>query len=69
MPPSIQLDSHRRGFMPLVGKAQPSGRYQMRQVFMPIGLFTHDVSFPVGQIASCIKFPTALVLPSDRDGA
>ncbi|KAF4473193.1 hypothetical protein FAGAP_13383 [Fusarium agapanthi] len=44
-------------------------RYQMRQVMMGVGLFTHDTSLPVGQTAPGRKFPGALALPSDCDEA
>jgi hypothetical protein len=41
----------------------------MRQVVMAVGLITHDVRHPVGQIASDRKFPAVSAFPSDRDRA
>lgn len=36
---------------------------------LALELFTHDTSFPVGQMASGRKLPAALALPSNRDKA
>lgn len=71
--PITSLPGHTSRISPRIHAIRWQGRvlrrYQMRQVMMGVGLFTHDASLPVGQTAPGRKFPGALALPSDRDEA